>query len=148
MVQNLFNDVGTDLVDYRTPVVVYLHDPSAMVDKSIRQVSFKYAMVNDELYRRTAKTCYLSAQILIKLKWLWEFTKHLWYALIGSKNEMAATPGQILLAHYDSGLFSLLESMRRVPMIWKCPVGACYGDASYHQTVAFQRMGTRLHCSN
>lgn len=55
MVQNLFNDVGTDLVDYRTPVVVYLHDPSAMVDKSIRQVSFKYAMVNDELYRRTAK---------------------------------------------------------------------------------------------
>jgi hypothetical protein len=32
----------------------YLQDPSAKVDKSVRQSAFKYTLHNDELYRRIA----------------------------------------------------------------------------------------------
>jgi hypothetical protein len=48
-----FSDVGADLDDWRTPLLRYLHDPSAKVDKSIRRSAFKYMLHNDELYRRT-----------------------------------------------------------------------------------------------
>ena len=33
----------------------YLRDPSARIDKSVRQSPFKYVLHNDELYRRTTK---------------------------------------------------------------------------------------------
>jgi hypothetical protein len=50
-----FSDVGTDLYDWRTPLLAYLRDPSAKVDKSVRRSAFKYVLHNDELYRRTAE---------------------------------------------------------------------------------------------
>jgi hypothetical protein len=44
------SDVGTDLCDWRTPLLAYLRDPSAKVDKSVRWSAFKYMLHNDELY--------------------------------------------------------------------------------------------------
>jgi hypothetical protein len=49
------SDVGADLYDWRAPLLVYLHNPSAKVDKSVRRSAFKYVLHNDEIYRRTAK---------------------------------------------------------------------------------------------
>jgi hypothetical protein len=49
------SDVGADLHDWRTPLLAYLRDPSAKVDKSVRRSTFKFVLHNDELYRRTVK---------------------------------------------------------------------------------------------
>ena len=49
------SDVGADLEDWRTPLLRYLRDPSAKIDKSVRRSAFKYVLHNDELYRRTAE---------------------------------------------------------------------------------------------
>jgi hypothetical protein len=49
------NDVGANLYDWRTPLLAYLRDPSAKVDKSVRRSAFKYVLHNEELYRRTAE---------------------------------------------------------------------------------------------
>ena len=37
------SDVGADLEDWRTPLLRYLRDPSAKIDKSVRRSTFKYA---------------------------------------------------------------------------------------------------------
>ena len=49
------SDVGANLEDWRTPLLRYLRDPSAKIDKSVRWSAFKYVLYNDELYRRTAE---------------------------------------------------------------------------------------------
>jgi hypothetical protein len=49
------SDVGANLHDWRTPLLAYLRDPSAKVDKSVRRSAFKYVLHNDELYQRTAE---------------------------------------------------------------------------------------------
>jgi hypothetical protein len=46
------SDVGTNLHDWRTPLLAYLRDPSAKVDKSVWRSAFKYVLHNDELYQR------------------------------------------------------------------------------------------------
>jgi hypothetical protein len=48
-------NVGANLYDWRTPLLVYLCDPSAKVTKSVWRSAFKYVLYNDELYRRTAE---------------------------------------------------------------------------------------------
>jgi hypothetical protein len=50
-----FSDVGADLEDWRTPLLKYLHDLGAKVDKSVWQSTFKDVLHNNELYSRTAK---------------------------------------------------------------------------------------------
>jgi hypothetical protein len=47
------SDVGADLYDWRIPLLAYLRDPSAKIDKSVRRSAFKYMLHNNELYRRT-----------------------------------------------------------------------------------------------
>jgi hypothetical protein len=49
------NDVGANLEDWRAPLLKYLCDPSAKVDKSIQWSAFKYVLYNDELYQRTTE---------------------------------------------------------------------------------------------
>jgi hypothetical protein len=49
------NDVGADLCDWKTPLLAYLCDLSAKVDKSVRRSASKYVLHNDELYRRIAE---------------------------------------------------------------------------------------------
>jgi hypothetical protein len=41
--------------DWRKPIADYLQDPSQKVDKGIRRITFKFTLINDELYRRTAE---------------------------------------------------------------------------------------------
>jgi hypothetical protein len=49
------SDVRVDLDDWRTPLLRYLRDPSAKVDKGIQRSAFKYMLYNDELYWRTVE---------------------------------------------------------------------------------------------
>ena len=49
------SDVGANLEDWRTPLLRYLQDPSAKIDRSVRRSAFKYVLHNNELYRRTAE---------------------------------------------------------------------------------------------
>jgi hypothetical protein len=44
------SDVGADLHDWKTPLLAYLRDSSAKVDKSVRRSAFKYVLHDDELY--------------------------------------------------------------------------------------------------
>jgi hypothetical protein len=65
------SDVGVDLCDWRTPLLAYLRDPSAKVDKSVWRSAFKYMLYNNELYRRTAEDlllkCLGSAQARVAM---------------------------------------------------------------------------------
>ena len=49
------SDVGVNLEDWRTPLLRYLRDPSAKINKSVQQGAFKHVLHNDELNRRTAE---------------------------------------------------------------------------------------------
>lgn len=49
------SDVGADLEDWRTPLLRYLRDPSAKIDKGVRRSAFKYVLHNDEIYQTTAE---------------------------------------------------------------------------------------------
>jgi hypothetical protein len=39
--------------------VIYLKDPSRGADRNIRRLAFKYVLIDDDLYRRTAKVLLL-----------------------------------------------------------------------------------------
>ena len=41
--------------DWRAPIISYLRDPGRGAERNIRRTEFKYVLVNDELYRRTAE---------------------------------------------------------------------------------------------
>jgi hypothetical protein len=49
----LEHDMADD-VDWRRPVIEYLQDPCHKVNRKIRQLAFKFTLVDGELYRRTA----------------------------------------------------------------------------------------------
>ena len=40
--------------DWRVPIISYLKDPSHCAERNIRHLAFKYILVDDELFRRTA----------------------------------------------------------------------------------------------
>jgi hypothetical protein len=46
-------DNATDATDWRAPIINYLCNPNIRTDKNVRRTSFKYVLVDDELYRRT-----------------------------------------------------------------------------------------------
>jgi hypothetical protein len=43
----------TDTVDWRTPLVMYLHDPNVKTHRGARWTTFKYVLIDNELYRQT-----------------------------------------------------------------------------------------------
>jgi hypothetical protein len=47
--------IEAGLDDWKTPLLTYLRDPSAKVDKSVWRSAFKYVSHNYELYRRTTE---------------------------------------------------------------------------------------------
>jgi hypothetical protein len=53
------SDFGANLYDWRTPLLIYLRDPSAKVDKSVWRSAFQVCVHNDELYRRTTEVLLL-----------------------------------------------------------------------------------------
>jgi hypothetical protein len=48
-------ELGRGEEDCRKPIADYLWDPSQKVDKGIQRIAFKFTLINDELYRRTAE---------------------------------------------------------------------------------------------
>jgi hypothetical protein len=66
------SDVRANLEYLRTPLLRYLRDPNAKIDKSVQQGTFKHVLHNDELYRRTAEDLLLKCLDMIKQEWLWE----------------------------------------------------------------------------
>jgi hypothetical protein len=42
-----------DASDWRTSIINYLRNPSVRTDRNVRRITFKYILMNDELYRRT-----------------------------------------------------------------------------------------------
>jgi hypothetical protein len=49
---DLDNNV-VDAVYWRTPLIVYLCNPSVTTDRNIRRIAFKYVLIDDELYHCT-----------------------------------------------------------------------------------------------
>jgi hypothetical protein len=47
--------VSAEAQDWRVPLISYLRDPSRGVERNIRRSAFKYVLIDDELYRRTAE---------------------------------------------------------------------------------------------
>jgi hypothetical protein len=46
-------DNTTDAINWRTPIINYLRDPSVRTDKNVRCTTFKYILMNNELCRLT-----------------------------------------------------------------------------------------------
>ena len=47
--------VSAEAQDWRVPLMSYLRDPGRGAERNIRRLAFKYVLIDDELYRRTAK---------------------------------------------------------------------------------------------
>ena len=45
--------------DMRVPIISYLKDPGRGAERNIRRAAFKYILIDDELYHRTAKDLHL-----------------------------------------------------------------------------------------
>jgi hypothetical protein len=46
-------DNKADVIDWRMPIINYLQNPSARMDRNVRRTTFKYILMSDELYHRT-----------------------------------------------------------------------------------------------
>lgn len=46
-------DNAAAVIDRRAPITNYLRNPSIRSDRNVRHTTFKYVLVNDELYRQT-----------------------------------------------------------------------------------------------
>ena len=44
-----------EVSDWRVPIVIYLKDPGHGAERNIRCLVFKYILIDDELYHRTAE---------------------------------------------------------------------------------------------
>ena len=70
------SDVGANLEDWRTPLLRYLRDSSAKIEKSVRRSAFKYVLHNNELYRRTVEDlllkCLASDQARVAMREVYE----------------------------------------------------------------------------
>ena len=58
--------------DWRAPIISYLKDPGRGAERNIWRAAFKYILIDDELYRRTAEDCFLSVWTRIRPRLLWE----------------------------------------------------------------------------
>ena len=47
--------VSAKAQDWRVPLISYLRDLGRGAERNIRRLAFKYVLIDDELYRRTAK---------------------------------------------------------------------------------------------
>ena len=51
--------VSAEAQDWTVPLISYLRDPGRGADRNIRCLAFKYVLIDDELYRRTAEDLFL-----------------------------------------------------------------------------------------
>ena len=47
--------VSAEAQDWRVSLISYLRDPGRGAERNIRRLAFKYILIDDELYRRTAE---------------------------------------------------------------------------------------------
>ena len=47
--------ISAETQDWRVPLMSYLRDPGRGAERNIRRLAFKYVLIDDELYRRTAE---------------------------------------------------------------------------------------------
>jgi hypothetical protein len=40
-------------IDWRTPIINYLRNPSVRTDRNVRRIAFKYVLMSDDLYHRS-----------------------------------------------------------------------------------------------
>ena len=52
-----------EVADWRVPIVTYLKDPGRGAERNIRHLAFKYILIDDELYRRTAEDVFLKCLV-------------------------------------------------------------------------------------
>ena len=52
-------NIKAKLEDWRAPIVSYLKDPGRGAERNIQHLSFKYILIDDELYRGTVKNLLL-----------------------------------------------------------------------------------------
>jgi hypothetical protein len=46
-------DNTADVINWRASLINYLHNPSIRTDRNVRRTSFKYILIDNEVYRRT-----------------------------------------------------------------------------------------------
>ena len=96
--------------DWRVPIVSYLKDPGRGAERNIRRVAFKYILIDNELYRRTAEYLLLKCLDPDKAKVaMGEVHK----GICGThqsapKMKWLLRRAGFLLANYDGGLFQIL----------------------------------------
>ena len=66
---SLINSVGNidDASDWWAPIINYLRNPSVRADRNVRHTTFKYILIDNELYRRTLGDVLLKCWALIML---------------------------------------------------------------------------------
>ena len=47
---NLDQKVGVEVEDWRVPIITYLRDSGRGAERNIQRLTFKYILVDDELY--------------------------------------------------------------------------------------------------
>jgi hypothetical protein len=64
-------DNEADAIDWRTPIINYLRNPSVRTDRNIRRTSFKYVLMSDELYHRIVNDVMLKclAHVMLYQPW-------------------------------------------------------------------------------
>ena len=53
--ENSTQKVEAEVQDWRVPIISYLKDTGRDAERNIRRLAFKYILIDDELYRRTAE---------------------------------------------------------------------------------------------
>jgi hypothetical protein len=43
---------AANAIDWRMPIINYLHNPSGRVDRNVRHIAFKYILIDNKLYRQ------------------------------------------------------------------------------------------------
>jgi hypothetical protein len=92
-------DNTIDAIDWRTHIINYLHNPSVRADKNVRRTTFKYILIDNELYSQTIGDVWLKClgpddAILAMAE---VNKKNLWYSSIGSEDEVVVEKIMLLL---------------------------------------------------
>jgi hypothetical protein len=96
-------DNEADATDWRAPIINYLHNPSFRTDMNVRRTTFKYVLVDDELYRQIVDDVLLRClgmddvilvmaevhegicgahQLAPKMKWLLRRSRFYWHDMV------------------------------------------------------------------
>ena len=98
--------VSAEAQDWRVPLISYLRDPGRGAERNIRRLAFKYVLIDDKLYRRTAEDlllkCLDSDQARVAMGEVHE-------GICGTHQSASVTQkSRFILAHHAIPLFQIL----------------------------------------